>query len=1059
MKEIVYKDDFISIVKDIYNADGGLIYGNWRPIVADGDVRYWLYDSEGKSIISHDGNRGKYGYKAIYEPCEGVIRAEFTDGEWYLFNLFGSLLKPYPFHSTSQFQNGFGRVGMEYLNNTCLIDHAGNLYLQNKRNQLVKIPDNYRGGVWIDDNHIALYHHYDRRFYLYNGSFEPITLKHWNGETHLNFGGVTDAPLDWCVYFSDCACHPNERVREPLCVFNLTTNSVLYPSNPSAPDVPKEKPLSFVSVGTECIRFSCKIDEEKLEWDSDEREYYNVSNHYPIEYLCFKNGTCFADRCTALIIEELECILINGEECIVNNQKHLTDSGCLSFSGETIVPRMFSKVKLIEDYFEATLDDQQFKFNFEGHLLYNNIALPSGIHSFVEIREGVLLVKQFLGGWRKEFMCGIYSTTLNDFILPIEYKSIEICNQELFIVCKDDQYGVIDSCFDDVIPCQYSSLTYLADDKFVCATKDGHGIINTNKEILVQPKYESISLTNERKIAFYSKYGDNGWYYGNRNFVTDLELNTIIMQDDEISFKMKGFWDIAGGFFDNFSRFIYKNGKWGLVNKDSKIVTSNLYEKIDAIGIPDVFIGYVNGETYLLNPGRHVEKKIDCDDCWKNEYSSNSDYLYLSKDKKLGLVDFKGNVILECKYSDISIESSHIALVIGNCRGKADLDGNIIIPCIYESYEELPNGYYIVSNEYSHLISPFGVVLTSSHERYDCILQTDADCLKTVVINESGERHYGLISLKGQLIRKADLSHIGNFVDGEAVANFGGKSKMRYDMASRCDRLCVEGGKKGVIDIDGFFVIEPKYDYIGKESDGYRVIVNKISGVDKYGIVKKDGTELIPCKYSYLRNVSDGLIVFAVSGEWSEDGFEKEKLRSLRDSSLNYLVGAKWGLMDLRENILIEPFADFMQFVSEKKLTYRFGEKYGIIETDILSMQMTKYDYLSSFYEGRCIAGEFVENKYGPMMRFGYIKDDYTELVPCSYEKAYQFSEGKATLIDDNTQITIDINGNVLESYTEDNDYYEPDDTDWERETWYALTDGLYGDYPGSGVDYDALGF
>lgn len=57
------------------------------------------------------------------------------------------------------------------------------------------------------------------------------------------------------------------------------------------------------------------------------------------------------------------------------------------------------------------------------------------------------------------------------------------------------------------------------------------------------------------------------------------------------------------------------------------------------------------------------------------------------------------------------------------------------------------------------------------------------------------------------------------------------------------------------------------------------------------------------------------------------------------------------------------------------------------------------------------------------------------------------------------TQITIDINGNVLESYTEDNDYYVPDDTDWERETWYALTDGQYGDYPGSGVDYDALGF
>ncbi len=33
------------------------------------------------------------------------------------------------------------------------------------------------------------------------------------------------------------------------------------------------------------------------------------------------------------------------------------------------------------------------------------------------------------------------------------------------------------------------------------------------------------------------------------------------------------------------------------------------------------------------------------------------------------------------------------------------------------------------------------------------------------------------------------------------------------------------------------------------------------------------------------------------------------------------------------------------------------------------------------------------------------------------------------------------------------------DDTDYLEETWYALTDGMYGDYPGPGVDYDVFGF
>ena len=47
--------------------------------------------------------------------------------------------------------------------------------------------------------------------------------------------------------------------------------------------------------------------------------------------------------------------------------------------------------------------------------------------------------------------------------------------------------------------------------------------------------------------------------------------------------------------------------------------------------------------------------------------------------------------------------------------------------------------------------------------------------------------------------------------------------------------------------------------------------------------------------------------------------------------------------------------------------------------------------------------------------------------------------------------------------YDED-EYYddccdELDSEDWEADTWDAMTDGQYGDYPGGCIDYDALGF
>ena len=41
------------------------------------------------------------------------------------------------------------------------------------------------------------------------------------------------------------------------------------------------------------------------------------------------------------------------------------------------------------------------------------------------------------------------------------------------------------------------------------------------------------------------------------------------------------------------------------------------------------------------------------------------------------------------------------------------------------------------------------------------------------------------------------------------------------------------------------------------------------------------------------------------------------------------------------------------------------------------------------------------------------------------------------------------------EEYKQDNNTYH----NYEAERWDALTDGMEGDYPGSGVDYDLLGF
>ncbi len=40
-----------------------------------------------------------------------------------------------------------------------------------------------------------------------------------------------------------------------------------------------------------------------------------------------------------------------------------------------------------------------------------------------------------------------------------------------------------------------------------------------------------------------------------------------------------------------------------------------------------------------------------------------------------------------------------------------------------------------------------------------------------------------------------------------------------------------------------------------------------------------------------------------------------------------------------------------------------------------------------------------------------------------------------------------------------EDDDYGCDDYNYAEETWYAMTDGMYGDYPEGDVDYDFLGW
>ena len=1067
-KEIVYRDAFITIIKEAYEIDEGLVYREsdhyelrLRTIVSKGMVRYWLYNSDMSVMYCHSEHNKKYGYKSISEPKEGVIKAEFTDNQFYIFNLFGKLLKPFSFTYVSDFNNGFARVYTYNNDHECLIDHAGNLILQTGDNKFIVIPEEYSSGAVIDNCHVVLRPKNDSFFYLFDGDLKPITLHEWNGDLHINFESFKKGPCDWCVNLINCSCFANHDVRAKLCIFNLNTNTVCYTSHFDSSKGGNQ--IDFTPIGNDCFHFTVVVNNEEHEWDSDDRCYYTRKNNYISESLYFKNGQSYSGDCTIELLSDLQLILIKGGTFIVNNNEKKTHSGCFSYSGEIIIPVIYTDIKVFEKHFEVKDGDVSYKFNLQGHLLYKGKELPREINLYHELENGKLLVRHYSGQWKEEYQYGIYDVMDSRFILPLEYSTIDVTRCNTLIVCKEGKYGLLNGNFCSLIPCKYDSLCHIVNDLYICSIKKESstrfGIIDNHGRFIVDAKYYKLFIAGDNMLSF--EYYDS---HGTRKNMTDFALNTIVKSKDGETITMNGFWDLAESFYNDYCRFIGRDDKWGVVNKESEVVTKKQYDFIDVIGIPNVYIGKIEDSFYVINPDKNVEKQIDCDRYWTNcndPYWTNQDcydtrYILISKDDKVGLINSVGNLLLECDYSSISIESDHLHLTVGKLNGKADLDGNIIIPCEYKQFYELSNGYYIANNEFAFLLSPYGCIVTPPNAKFKSILETECDCLKTVTVDKSGHRHYGLISMKGRIKRIADLSYIGIFNSGKAIANLGGTMSVRYNHAKNRNELFLEGGNYGVIDENGNFVIEPLYSYIGSESEGYRSVCKKDATFNRYGVIKSDGTLAIDYEYSYVRSVVNGMVVVAIGGIWCSEGFEREKLKVMNNEKNHYLYGAKWGIIDIKGNILFEPFADFMQVISEGKVTYRINDKYGVLDLCSKSKQLTNYDYLSSFHEGRCIAGKF--NEYHSL-RFGYIKDDYSELVPCEYMKAYHFKEGKGVIEDGRTQYTIGLEGEIIDSYTEDDPYDSCDAYDWERETWYALTGGQYGDYPGSGVDYDFLGY
>lgn len=285
------------------------------------------------------------------------------------------------------------------------------------------------------------------------------------------------------------------------------------------------------------------------------------------------------------------------------------------------------------------------------------------------------------------------------------------------------------------------------------------------------------------------------------------------------------------------------------------------------------------------------------------ETVSEYKYFVVKEENRYGVIDTKGNKIIETKYEDVKIPNPEKSVFI--CYENND------IKALNEKGEEL-------FTEYEN-IEPLRLKNISSDLMYE----------KSVLrYSENGK--YGLIDFNGKIVTKAIYEDIDTlqFKEGEL--------------------LIKKDGKYGVINIKGTILVKANYDKIEtdkfyEEGSGYNkagYIVSKTTDEGyRYGYVNTKGKEIIDIKYNDLYRITE------------------------IDSEDIYIVCAengKYGLIKNNKKIIENEYQSIIYTESNNTIIALKGKKYGVLSTE--GKVIIPFEYKQIDITGEYIYGTTDEN-------------------------------------------------------------------------------------------------
>ncbi len=666
--------------------------------------------------------------------------------------------------------------------------------------------------------------------------------------------------------------------------------------------------------------------------------------------------------------------------------------GIVGVGNKTIVPINFDYINPQKNGFIVTKNGKYGYYNDKGKMIFDTIY--NGIGQKYNILS--LATKAENGNYN-------YTLANNEgkMLLPFVMRQIELSDSMIVLSRKSsrkDSYGyeitenaAYNYKLEQILPFEYENISDKRDGTLEIKKNGLTGWSNYKGQMIISMNYRSL----------YKAYRHKGWIIamqGGEYGVIDTKERVII----PLIYKQLGETNDQ-------NRWIAQKGDYfGIIDTLNHIITPFEYNKIDQTYKDEKNYSirregkegtlYLDGSEYF--PADAIMMKYGVFDEVKPNFIADS-IMCVRFGKRWGFATKQGKITAPLKYTKVENRIVNNAMLVSNGEqwGVVYM-GKEVIPCQYDKITTVSEfGRYIVvkSKEKSGIVS-FDNQLIVPYQ-YDYIKPSLAN---TAIVKKGFK--YGLIDTQNKALmpieyddifaEKQCLVFIKNDKIGIATASGKILAEAQYD-----EIMPFDNGVAAVLKNNKWYYINAKGEKI---SLGFDKLKPQSEELDKIFIGTKQ-------QFAYKNN---GKVVFKNEVAIKIDG-ERLADYELSRASEGYAVikiSDKFGLIDAKENIIIEPLYDYLYSPKNGLLRATKNKKEGVINLKQEIIVPLEYDnvymYLDKFIVTKDNKQGVLDNKGKLVIPIQYKDIEFINLKPQRY--IFKNELGKKGVLDEKGKIILE---------------------------------------------------